>query len=58
MKVSLVVATVRRVDELGGLFERLREQVYRAFEVIVVDQNPYTRLGHLVHQFRSETTIH
>jgi len=58
VNVSLIVATVGRVQELERLFESLREQSYRDFEVIVVDQNPDNRLEELVNRFRSEMTIH
>lgn len=58
MNVSLIVATVGRVQELERLFESLCEQSYRDFEVIVVDQNPDNRLEELVNRFRTEMTIH
>jgi Predicted glycosyltransferases len=57
MKVSLIVATVGRIAELERLFESLREQTYRDFEVIVVDQNPDDRLKELIQQFGSDMTI-
>lgn len=41
---DLVVATVGRVDELSALLESLERQTYRAFRVIVVDQNDDDRL--------------
>ncbi|HET7206096.1 MAG TPA: glycosyltransferase family 2 protein [Terriglobales bacterium] len=42
--VSLIVATVNRLDELERLLTSLEKQIYRDFEVIVVDQNPDNRL--------------
>jgi glycosyltransferase involved in cell wall biosynthesis len=42
--ISLIVATLHRVDELDRLLRSLEEQSWRAFEVIVVDQNPDDRL--------------
>jgi glycosyltransferase involved in cell wall biosynthesis len=39
MRVSLVICTIGRSSELARLFESLRAQTFRAFEVIVVDQN-------------------
>jgi glycosyltransferase involved in cell wall biosynthesis len=42
--VSLVVATVNRTTELDRLLASLEAQSYKAFEVLVVDQNPDDRL--------------
>ena len=42
--ISLIVATKDRVAELGRLLGSLENQVYREFEVIIVDQNPDDRL--------------
>lgn len=45
--ISLVVATLGRVDEIGALFDSMALQD-AAFEVILVDQNPDARLDALV----------
>jgi glycosyltransferase involved in cell wall biosynthesis len=42
--VSLIVATMGRVTELGRLLESLSRQTYKDFEVLMVDQNPDDRL--------------
>lgn len=42
--ISLIVATLHRIDELDRLLCSLEEQSSRDFEVIVVDQNPDDRL--------------
>jgi glycosyltransferase involved in cell wall biosynthesis len=39
MKVSLIVGTIGRTDELQRLLESLARQTYKDFEVIVIDQN-------------------
>jgi len=44
MMISLIVATVGRVDELERLLTSLDRQTFTDFEVIVVDQNPDDRL--------------
>jgi glycosyltransferase involved in cell wall biosynthesis len=43
--ISLIVATINRITELDRLLTSLDGQVYRNFEVIVVDQNPDDRLA-------------
>ena len=42
--VSLIVATVDRVNELERLLSSLDAQTFKDFEVIIVDQNPDDRL--------------
>jgi glycosyltransferase involved in cell wall biosynthesis len=43
--ISLIVATVGRIEELDRLLANLDRQSHRDFEVIVVDQNPDHRLA-------------
>jgi glycosyltransferase involved in cell wall biosynthesis len=45
MKLSLIVATKGRTEELARLWRSLESQDFRDFEVILVDQNPDGRLG-------------
>lgn len=42
--VSLVVCTINRTAELGTLFESLVHQEFKAFDVVIVDQNEDDRL--------------
>lgn len=50
---DLVVATVDRVAELGHLLRSLENQTYRAFRIILVDQNHDNRLESLLGEHRS-----
>src|SRR3974377_1957806 len=43
-QISLIVATVSRVNQLDILLNSLNRQTYLDFEVLVVDQNPDDRL--------------
>ena len=57
MKLSLVVATVDRTDELRALFQSIAAQAFRNFEVIVVDQNDDDRLNAIIAEFSSRFTV-
>jgi glycosyltransferase involved in cell wall biosynthesis len=56
--VSLVVATVNRVQELGRLFGSLEKQSNSSFEVVLVDQNHDDRLASLIANYASSFPIH
>jgi glycosyltransferase involved in cell wall biosynthesis len=57
MKVSLIVATVGRMSELHRLLTSLDAQVYKNFELIVVDQNLDDRLENVIASFYDRLTI-
>lgn len=54
--ISLVVATLGRVAEIGALFDSLAAQDV-TFEVILVDQNPDARLDPLVAEWAPRLTL-
>ncbi len=51
MKLSLIVASVGRTDELEELFQGFVDQPYRDFEVVLVDQNDDDRLAPVAARF-------
>jgi len=57
MRISLVVATVGRTAELGRLLASLEAQTHQNFDVIVVDQNPDTRLEPILAGFAGKLEI-
>jgi glycosyltransferase involved in cell wall biosynthesis len=54
---DIIVPTLGRVGELDRLLASLATQTYRAFRVIVVDQNPDDRLAPILSRWRAEMTI-
>jgi glycosyltransferase involved in cell wall biosynthesis len=55
---SLVVCSVGRRDEVERLFQSLRRQSLRSFEVVLVDQNDDDRLDALVDRFADLPITH
>lgn len=53
-RISLIVPTINRTQELARLLDSLCVQTYRNFEVIVVDQNPDDRVAPLVEQYSEQ----
>ena len=52
MKVSLILATYGRAEELGRAVDSFLSQTDRGFELIIVDQNPDERLAPFVDKAR------
>jgi len=57
MKISLIIATIGRYDELDYFFKSLVGQNYKDFEIIVVDQNEEGYLTPLLSQYSKEFEI-
>jgi len=53
MKFSLILCTLNRVKEITVFFQSLSEQMYKNYEVILVDQNEDNRLDELVKEYSS-----
>lgn len=51
MKVSLILATLGRIEDVRIFFESLVNQTYKNFEVIVVDQNVEDVLDDIVEKY-------
>ncbi len=52
MKISLILATVGRTEEVARCLRALSEQTDRNFEVLLVDQNPDDRLLPIIEEAR------
>lgn len=57
MKVSLVLATLGRDRELKDFLESVREQTYKDFELIIIDQNKDGKIDAIVEPFKHSLTI-
>ena len=53
MKVSLVLATLGRDSELVDFLNSLRQQTYKDFELIIVDQNKDGKIDAIVETFKA-----
>jgi glycosyltransferase involved in cell wall biosynthesis len=56
--ISLVVATIDRVEELERLLASLEEQTFKDFEVLIVDQNLDDHLLPVLERHRALTILH
>ena len=57
MKISLIMATAGRSEEIDRLIDSLERQTSKAFELIIVDQNPDTRLAPVIQRLSASSTI-
>ena len=57
MKFSLVLATVSRTAEVRHFLQTLDAQIYRNFELIIVDQNPDDRLLEFIQPYQNRFPI-
>jgi ADP-heptose:LPS heptosyltransferase/glycosyltransferase involved in cell wall biosynthesis len=56
-RVSLVVSTMNRTEELAGLMDSLLGQEFKDFEILVVDQNSDDRIVPVLERYQSELNI-
>lgn len=54
---ALIVCTVNRVKPLAALLNSLTEQVYKNFEVVIVDQNTDDRIFPIVSEFSRRLNV-
>ncbi|ACM15510.1 glycosyltransferase family 2 protein [Bacillus paranthracis] len=57
MKISLVMATIGRLEDIRLFLESLKKQTYNNFELIVVDQNEHDRVENLIEGYKKLFTI-
>lgn len=57
MKVSLIMPTINVTEELELFLQSLKEQTYRNFELIVLDQNEDSRAFSIIKKFEEEFEI-
>jgi glycosyltransferase involved in cell wall biosynthesis len=57
ISLSLILATVGRVEELAKFLQHLDLQTYRNFELIIVDQNPGAILDPLIRQYQDRVPL-
>ena len=56
-RVSLVVSTVNRAEEIARLMDSLLGQEFKDFEILVVDQNSDDRIVPLLERYHSQLKI-
>lgn len=52
IKVSLIMCTLNRVNEIKSLMQSLKRQTYKNFELIFVDQNEDNRVNSLINEYK------
>lgn len=60
LKISLIMCTIGRTDDVHKFIESLKNQTYNNFELIIVDQNEDNRISDILNFFPEikEKTIH
>jgi len=52
MKFSLILATLGRDNEIAKFLESLKNQSYKEFELIVVDQNQDGKIDNIIQEYK------
>lgn len=56
-KISLVMATLGRVEEIELFIKSLKIQTFNNYELIIVDQNKHYQVKHIYDKYKDEVTI-
>lgn len=57
MKFSLILATLGRDKEVANFLESLKNQSYKNFELIVVDQNQDGKIDNIIQEYKKDFFI-
>lgn len=54
MKFSLIIPTINRIEELENLLISIKNNTYKDYEIIIVDQNPKGYLDTIIKKFKGQ----
>lgn len=57
MKITLIICTINRVNQIETLLKSLAAQSYKNFEVIVADQNKDERIGPVLDKYKDQLSV-
>lgn len=57
MKFSLILATLGRDKEVANFLESLKNQSYKNFELVVVDQNQDGKIDNIIQEYKKDFSI-
>ena len=57
LRLSIIISTIGRSEELRALFDSLARQTLTPFEIIIVDQNIDQRLAHVINDYEERLPL-